>query len=55
VTPAQIAAILALCERFGVVFDPDDWKPRFDLPTGWVAGWAGAIYAGVSPEGSVHT
>lgn len=56
-TPAQIAALLALCERFHVPFDPDDYCPQFDLPPGYVAGWVGhgpgQIFVGVSPEGEI--
>ena len=59
-TPAQLAAILALCERFSAPYREDAWSHPFDLPEGWVAGWvgtpgAGGIYAGVSPDGDVHT
>lgn len=58
-TPAQTAALLALCERYSVQFDPSDYAPQFDLPEGYVAGWVGGgqdtIYVGVSPDGDVHT
>lgn len=54
-TPAQIAALLALCERFGVVFNPEAFTQPFDLPRGWVAGQVGPIYVGCSPEGDIHS
>lgn len=59
-TEAQRTAISDLCARFSAEADWTKWLPAFDLPDGWVAGWvgtpgAGGIYAGVSPEGEIHT
>lgn len=54
-TPAQVAAILALCDRYTVRFDPEAWHTRPDLPDGWVAGQVGPIYVGCSPEGDIHS
>ena len=54
-TPAQEAALRSLCERYRVPFNPEDWRAVFDLPPGYVAGWAGPIYCGCSPEGHISS
>lgn len=66
-TPAQELRLRALCKNYNVTFDPEHYKPAFDLPWGWVAGWIGGpgyngltenkstIYVGVSPEGESHS
>jgi hypothetical protein len=63
-TLLQETALYALCERYHVPYDPGHYRPAFDLPDGWVAGWLGGtaqqkigptIYVGVSPEGEVHS
>lgn len=33
--------------------NPDDFAPVFDLPTGWVAGWANGVYYGIDPDGGL--
>jgi hypothetical protein len=40
-TEAQREALTSICERYKVSFDEDDYKPAFDLPDGYVAGWVG--------------
>jgi hypothetical protein len=30
-----------ICKRYKVQFDENDYKPAFDLPDGYVAGWVG--------------
>lgn len=52
---AQRYALERLCERFKVAFDGDNFKPTFDLPTGFVAGRVGPIYVGCSPEGEISS
>lgn len=61
-TAAQEARLETLCNNYGVGFDPDDYRPQFDLPAGWVGGWVGGLsqrdktlYVGVSPEGESHS
>lgn len=54
-TAAQRETIAQLAEGFGVPVDPDTFIGRFDLPDGWVAGWVGPIYVGISPEGDAHS
>jgi hypothetical protein len=51
----QTAALQAICTRFRVPFDPANYRPAFDLPTGYVAGWVGPIYLGCSPEGEISS
>lgn len=48
-TPAQIEKIKILKG------DPVDFHPVFDLPEGWVAGWANGVYYGVNPEGEASS
>lgn len=40
-TEAQVAALQNICQRYGVEYRADDYKPQFDLPTGYVGGWVG--------------
>jgi hypothetical protein len=56
-TPAQEQALRSLCERYGVAFDAEQFKPTFDLPSGYVAGWVGGdkLYVGCSPDGQISS
>ena len=54
-TDAQRAALAQLCKDYHVQFDARAYTPAFDLPDGWVNGWVGPIYVGVSPEGNIHS
>lgn len=63
-TPEQRAALMALCHRYHVEFCESDYSTRFDLPDGYVAGWAGGwaiqgvqptIYVGCSPDGRISS
>ena len=56
-TDAQRAALQRLSERYNVPFDEADFRPTFDLPTGYVAGWIGKdrLYVGCSPEGDISS
>jgi len=54
-TREQEYAIRDLCRRYRVAYIPSAWTAQFDLPDGWVAGWAGPIYVGISPEGNIHS
>jgi hypothetical protein len=54
-TPEQDNALRTLCRNYHTEYLPDNYTPAFDLPTGWVAGWAGPIYVGVDPEGHIHS
>ena len=51
----QATALRTLCERFNVPFIPGNYRPTFDLPSDWVAGWVGPIYVGCSPEGEISS
>ena len=44
-TLAQVEKIVALGGN------PAEFHPVFDLPAGWVAGWAKGVYYGVNPDG----
>jgi hypothetical protein len=67
VTEQQEARLRKLCENYGVGFDPEHYKPAFDLPSGWVCGWVGGfehsghygnkrtLFVGVSPEGDASS
>lgn len=35
--------------------DPMDFRPVFDLPEGWVAGWANGAYYGIDPDGDASS
>ena len=57
---AQEQALRDLCARYNVGYDPDHYKPAFDLPKGWVAGWVGGpdvrkLYVGCDPEGRISS
>lgn len=54
-TPEQEQALRALCERYNTEFDADNFRPRFDLPRGYVAGQVGPIYVGCSPDGRISS
>lgn len=54
-TAAQYDALKGLCKRYGATFDPASFRPTFDLPTGYVCGWAGSIVVGCSPEGRISS
>lgn len=52
---AQREALTALCERFNVALNEENFRPQFDLPKGYVAGWVGPIFVGCSPEGRISS
>jgi hypothetical protein len=52
---SQIVSLVALCTRYKVEFNPEGYKPAFDLPDGYVAGWVGPIYVRCSPEGAISS
>jgi hypothetical protein len=54
-TPEQVAAIRKLCRDYHTEYRPENYTPAFDLPDGWVAGWIGPIYCGISPEGGIQS
>lgn len=54
-TDAQDAALIRIHTDYQMHYDPTEWTHPFDLPSGWVAGWVGKTYVGVSPEGSIHS
>jgi hypothetical protein len=54
-TAAQVDALLRLCGRYSVAFNPAAYRQPSDLPTGWVAGWVGPIYIGCGPEGRISS
>lgn len=54
-TDQQEAALRNICQRYGVTYDPFSFKPAFDLPDGWVAGWVSTIYVGCSPDGEISS
>lgn len=47
-TEAQREALKNICERYHVEFNEDDYKPAFDLPDGYVAGWVGGQKHGMA-------
>lgn len=55
----QRKALCALCSRYKVEFDEEHYKPAFDLPAGYVAGWVGGpaqkLYVGCSPTGEISS
>jgi hypothetical protein len=51
----QKLALQDLCKRFHVEFVEDQYRPVFDLPSDWVAGWVGEIYVGCDPSGSISS
>jgi len=58
-TNEQREALQQLCERYGVTFDESHYRPTFDLPSTWLAGYVGGdsskLYVGVSPEGRISS
>ena len=54
-TSEQTAALTALCERYHVPFNADNFRPTFDLPAGYVAGTVGPIYVGCSADGRISS
>jgi hypothetical protein len=54
-TLRQVIALAKATDGRGIGFDASDYRPAFDLPTGYVAGWVGPIYLGVSPEGDISS
>ncbi len=52
---AQELALRRLCDGYKVPFDKTAYTTQFDLPPGYVAGWVGPIYVGVSPEGEISS
>lgn len=62
-TSAQEATLRKLCGQYSVTYDPAHYRPTFDLPDGWVAGWIGGpsqhgrktIYVGVAPNGEASS
>lgn len=59
-TVGQVGALVKLCARYSVTFDPLHYAPSFDLPSGWVAGWIGGqdearLYVGVDTEGQISS
>ena len=63
-TLLQETSLSAICERYHVAYNPIHYRPQFDLPEGYVAGWVGGveiqaeqptIYVGCSPEGIISS
>ena len=63
-TLLQEVSLSAICERYLVEYNPIHYRPAFDLPEGYVAGWVGGvaiqathptIYVGCSPEGIISS
>lgn len=54
-TVAQRDRLQELCRNYRVDFKEENYTKQFDLPEGWVAGWVGPIYVGVSPQGDSHS
>lgn len=56
-TAAQVETITRLLGEYQV----HDWmldaweRDPFDLPAGWVAGWARGVYYGIDPQGRAHS
>lgn len=52
----QAEALAALCKRYNVEFDRENFKPTFDLPPTYVAGWIGdRIYVGCDADGRISS
>jgi hypothetical protein len=49
ITAAQEAKIIALGGN------PNTFHRTFDLPEGWVVGWAKGVYYGVAPDGQASS
>ncbi len=58
-TDAQVARLVALCRGYGVPFREDDYhlcgERSISSPEGWVEGYVGPVFVGVSPEGESHS
>jgi hypothetical protein len=54
-TRPQENAIRGLCLAYKVAFRAENYHPAFDLPPGYVAGWIGPIYCGISAEGEISS
>lgn len=52
----QRKALKSCCERFGVEFHENNYRPGLGTPDDWREGWIGNhIYVGCSPEGEIHS
>lgn len=51
-TDAQREALQRLCDRYHVEFRESDYRPRFDLPDTYVAGWIGGPQHGFWEDGN---
>ena len=40
-TNNQEERLRQLCKEYGVAFNPDHYKPGYDLPAGYIEGWIG--------------
>lgn len=47
-TDAQVEALRGICKRYHVTFREEDYRPAFDLPDGYVAGWVGGPRHGMA-------
>jgi hypothetical protein len=59
-TPEQIKALSDLSDRYHVKFFQEWFKPTYDLPEGYVAGWIGGpqerkLYVGCDPDGRISS
>jgi hypothetical protein len=54
-TDKQREALTALCGRYNVPFNEENFRHPFDLPTGYVAGQVGPIYVGCDPDGRISS
>jgi hypothetical protein len=54
-TDAQELALRRLCDGYNVPFVKIKYHPQFDLPPGYLSGWVGPIFVGVSPEGEISS
>ena len=63
-TEAQDKALRDICARYHVSYRASDYRPTFDLPSDYVAGWVGGyevqtehptIYVGCDPEGNISS
>jgi len=59
-TYKQYEALMHLSDNYNVDFNLDWFRPTFDLPEGYIAGWIGGpehkkIYVGCSAEGEISS
>lgn len=54
-TWAQDKALVEIHQRYGINYNPDRFRPTFDLPPGYLAGWVGSLYIGISPKGDISS